>query len=340
MNKSLLPMTETPLVSIVLCTYNGEKYLRQQLDTLITQTYQNVEIIAVDDCSADSTYDILQQYAALYPQFLVYKNARNVGFAKNFEIAFGYSKGKFIAFCDQDDLWHPEKIELQVKAIGNNQLIYHDSEFIDEDGQRFSYYNSDVVNEEGSHYNYKMSDVYNFYKGNDPEVFLLENCVSGHAIMAQRDLLKQALPFDKELYHDWWLSYVAVNIGTIDFIPKCLVKYRRHAESSTIKDRKDATKGQKLRQDIKWIAHCVKFKANKNPEFVKRLYSLYSGYTSHFVSLRLWWLLKQNANKLFYLTKRSRISQQRDVNRFIWGVKARDFWYKHVKNKPEKVFNI
>src|SRR5580698_4535990 len=123
-------MEDSPLVSIALCTYNGEKFLAAQLDTLIAQTYKNLEVIAVDDCSTDSTYDILKTYAAKYPWFRIYQNAQNLRFLKNFQVAVSYCKGDLIALCDQDDLWHPEKIEMQVNAIGDNMFIYHDSEFI------------------------------------------------------------------------------------------------------------------------------------------------------------------------------------------------------------------
>src|ERR1700722_18799619 len=98
-------MENTPLVSIVLCTYNGERFLSQLLDTLVTQTYPNIEIIAIDDCSADSSFAILAEYALKYTQFRIYRNEKNLGFAGNFEHAITYCRGELVAFCDQDDLW-------------------------------------------------------------------------------------------------------------------------------------------------------------------------------------------------------------------------------------------
>jgi len=210
-------MESLPLVSIALCTYNGEKFLAAQLDTLIAQTYKNLEVIAVDDCSTDGTYEILKAYAAKYPWFHIYRNAQNLRFLKNFEVAVSYCNGELIALCDQDDLWLPEKIKMQVNAIGDNMFIYHDSEFI---------------NEDGSPANKKISDIVNFYRGDSPEVFLFLNCVSGHSMLMKKELLAHAGSFEG-YYHDWWLAYVATNVGRIDFLPECLVKYRQHSTSDT-----------------------------------------------------------------------------------------------------------
>ena len=211
-------MKQMPLVSIALCTYNGAAYLHEQLDTLVNQTYQNIEILAADDCSTDDTYAILENYAFRYPQIKIYKNIKNLGFIGNFERAVKLCKGELIALCDQDDIWDLKKIELQVNALKDNIFIYHDSEFIRQDGNTM---------------NIKMSDLMNLYHGDRPEAFLFFNCVSGHTILMKRELLDEALPLKEGYFHDWWLAYVATNIGKIDFIPQCLVKYRQHDKSET-----------------------------------------------------------------------------------------------------------
>src|ERR1700741_1533394 len=123
-------MSDSPLVSIALCTYNGARFLSQQLDTLVNQSYEPIEIIAVDDCSTDETFDILTEYAGRYPSFKIYRNEVNLGFTENFEKAVKLCSGDLIALCDQDDLWDTKKIRLQVNAINGHVLIYHDSEFI------------------------------------------------------------------------------------------------------------------------------------------------------------------------------------------------------------------
>jgi glycosyltransferase involved in cell wall biosynthesis len=324
-------MENSPLVSIALCTYNGEKFLGQLLDTLINQTYPNIEIIAVDDCSTDNTYAILTTYAVKYPQITVYKNEVNLGFVRNFEHALTYCQGDLIAFCDQDDLWLPEKIALQVEGIGDNMLIYHDSEFI---------------NDQEKPLGKKMSDIVNFYKGDDPRVFLFFSCVSGHAMLVKKQLLAEALPFKEGYYHDWWLAYVATNIGSITFIPQCLVKYRQHNNSKTdlleIKvvendSFRNQANDQVYKTQAKWLEHCANYPKNRYPAFVKKLYYLYNNRTNNYLSIRLLNFMKGNIDILYYNLKRSDFEKLKAVSRHVWGYKTRNFWYTYVKPNEKKI---
>lgn len=317
-------MTHQPLISIALCTYNGGRFLAGQLDSLVNQTYKNIEIIAMDDCSSDGTYHILNNYAEAYPGlFTIYRNHENLGFLKNFEAALKHCNGELIALCDQDDLWYPEKLELQVAAIGDNIMIYHDSEFI-----------NDNDNPTGG----KMSDFHNFYSGSNPDVFLLWNCVSGHEMLFKKELLKYALPFKAGFYHDWWLTYVAVNIGSIDFIPQCLVKYRRHEASSTIND--VLTEGQRFIQDTKWLELCASFPGNKHPAFVRELYRLFKERINAFTSVKLKNLLIKNIDTLYYIPVKSRKEKLKIVGKLGWGMKGKNFWYTYIRPSPCKVHRI
>lgn len=90
---------EQKSVSIVLCTFNGEKYLKQQLDTLLQQTYPLLEILVQDDCSTDGTMDILEDYAARHPQFRICRNAVRMGVNGNFFSAMRKAQGEYIAVC-------------------------------------------------------------------------------------------------------------------------------------------------------------------------------------------------------------------------------------------------
>lgn len=303
------------LVSIALCTYNGETYLRQQLDTLVGQSYPNLEVIVVDDCSKDNTVEILQEYAGKYPQFKLYTNTQNLGYTKNFEKAIKLCSGDYIALCDQDDLWHPQKIELQVKAIQDNVLIYHDSEFIHQDG-------TDM--------NKKMSDIMNLYRGDRPEVFLFFNCVSGHSILMKKELLDKALPLKEGFFHDAWLAYVATNIGKIDFIPECLVRYRQHNNSETNilnlsreKDNYKMSKIENFERTERWLAHCAEFKFNKEPSLIKSFYLAYKERKDQYLSLRLTMLFFKYWETIFFMRKKSRISKFNYIRKQIWGLKVK-----------------
>jgi len=308
-------MKEGPLVSIALCTYNGSAFLKEQLDTLVNQTYTNIEVVVVDDCSTDNTFAILEDYSSRYPQFRLFKNSSNLGFTANFEHAVRLCKGELIALCDQDDIWDLRKIELQVEAIKDNVFIYHDSEFIREDGAGM---------------NKKMSDLMNLYRGGEPEVFLFFNCVSGHSILMKKELVDEAFPLKKSFFHDWWLAYVATNIGKIDFIPQCLVKYRQHDNNDTnilrSKDKTDKHKlssVQKIERIQQWLYYCAAFPKNKNQQLIDEFYAAFTERVNSFVSFRLSKLLFKYRKTIFYIRKKSKLNMLNYIYSQVWGVKTK-----------------
>src|SRR5580658_4968334 len=108
--------TDTPMVSVALCTYNGQQFLPAQLDTLLAQDYHNLEIVVVDDNSTDNTWRILQKYAQLDHRVKLFRNDQNVGYIRNFERAIKLCSGDLIALSDQDDLWETTKITTMADA--------------------------------------------------------------------------------------------------------------------------------------------------------------------------------------------------------------------------------
>ena len=99
-----------PMVSIAMCTYNGEKWLRAQLDSILSQTYTNLELVIIDDGSRDRTIDIIKEYAAGDPRIKYHVNAETLGYNRNFEKALRLCSSDLIAISDQDDIWQPHKI--------------------------------------------------------------------------------------------------------------------------------------------------------------------------------------------------------------------------------------
>jgi len=312
-------MEQFPLVSIAMCTYNGAGFLTDQLDTLVNQTYQQIEIIVVDDCSTDDTFPILTVYAAKYPQFKIYRNNENIGFTANFEKAVTLCRGSLIALCDQDDLWDHRKIELQVAALKDNILIYHDSEFIHEDGASM---------------HKSMSGVMNLYRGSEPEVFLFFNCVSGHSILMKKELLNDALPLKKDYFHDWWLAYVAANVGKIDFIPRCLVKYRQHDSSDTNilrrkrgADSHSLSSVQKIMRIQQWLAFCAAFPKNRNPEIIEQFYNAFTQRVNSYLSFTLSRLLFKHRRTIFYIRKKSKLNRLNYIFGQVWGLKTKKLYH-------------
>lgn len=114
---------EKQSVSVVICAFNGEAYIREQIDSVLKQTYPVFEIIIQDDCSTDNTWSIVKEYETRFPGLVrCFQNETNLYWFQNFYSAILKTKGDFVALCDQDDIWLPEKIGKQVEAIGNNLL--------------------------------------------------------------------------------------------------------------------------------------------------------------------------------------------------------------------------
>jgi len=209
-------LDNTALVSVVMATYNGAQFLSEQLDSLIQQTYQNIEIIAIDDGSTDNTVQMLQAYATRYNNVKVFENETNLGFIKNFEKGCRLSKGDFIALCDQDDVWHVEKIQKLVDAIGNYPMIYSDSMVCEENLQPTGKKISDIT---------LCKDYYNCLE------YAVFARIYGHALLFKKSFFDEITPFPDVIPHDWWLAYNATLHGGCKFLPDILVYYRQHSSN-------------------------------------------------------------------------------------------------------------
>jgi glycosyltransferase involved in cell wall biosynthesis len=300
----------TPLISIAMCTYNGRDFLTEQLDSIIAQTLTDWEIIIVDDCSSDDTLAILNHYAERDARFKVHCNEQNLGYNKNFEKALQLCRGTFIAICDQDDIWRKDKLEVQFGAIGSSSLIYHDSQFIDQSGAPLGY---------------SISDKFNFYRGNQPEVFLYFNCVSGHSVMLKNEVVKAALPFPPEFHYDQWLAYNAAIVGSIDFVNQTLVQYRQHQNNKTdvlALRRVSKSAEQKiaeLRKESEWLLLCSEKATGKTKLLITKLYNLSLRRNKSFASIAYGIVIWKNKGTLLRLLKKSPISKFFFTLKKIWG---------------------
>jgi len=212
------------LISIIMATYNGEKYICQQIDSILNQTYQNFELIIGDDCSKDSTVQIAEKYAAEDKRISIIKNEKNLGFKKNFENLLNHTKGKFIALSDQDDIWTPDHLEVLIKNIGEHDLACSNAALVDADGNSMNSTMKDIM---------RNNDFQ--HDQNSIRIHLMHyNFVQGSTCLITPELVKKTLPIPENVqFHDWWIGLCAAFSKGIIYIDKPLLFYRQHGSNVT-----------------------------------------------------------------------------------------------------------
>ena len=215
-----------PLVTVAIATYNGEKYIVEQIESILAQSYKNIEILVADDCSTDATFAILQSYASRYPGIVISRNHKRLGWVKNFEQLLKRSKGEYIAFSDQDDLWLPGKLSTAIEALEREDpskpLMFHsDLEVCSENMQRV-------------HHSYFEMCSYTFSKEKQLDAMLGRCGVMGNTMVINQRLKSLALPFPEGLAaHDYWIALLNELYGKRVTYAKCLVRYRLHGSNTS-----------------------------------------------------------------------------------------------------------
>ncbi len=206
-------MAEIPLVSIIMCTYNGERFLDDQVNSILNQDYSNFELIIVDDVSNDNTWLKLKDWQHKSEKIKIFQNKMNVGYNKNFENAIPRALGSFIAISDQDDIWLPKKISKTMKAFSNPEIILAHSKSVRLQANELKYYKADL------HYH---------FNGNDTRKLFFFNQVMGHDMIFKKELVPQILPIPERMSYDWWIAVVATCYGSIAGVDEYLVHHRIH----------------------------------------------------------------------------------------------------------------
>lgn len=206
-------------VSVVVATYNGERFIEEQLDSILHQTYPPFEVIVKDDGSTDHTVSIVKDYAHKWPNVRLVQNEQNLGITKNFISGFFLAQGDYIAYSDQDDIWHPQKLELLLEAIGDGNMAYSNSAICDSEGKVIAplIQKQQLVSEVTS---------------------ILDLTVWGHQLLFKRDLLQINDPyyFTQYIWLDAYLPMVAFQgkNTNVSYVPTPLVYWRRHDTTSSI----------------------------------------------------------------------------------------------------------
>jgi glycosyltransferase involved in cell wall biosynthesis len=228
------------VIVIVLPVYNGAKYLAQQFDSILAQTFTHTVVLCRDDGSSDASAEVLRQYAQAHPQqIVVLEDTRgNVGARENFSLlmqavlhldnaATRGARQRYCALADQDDIWLPHKLEtllatmleLEAQSPGRPVIVHSDLRVVAEDGSL-------------------IAPSMAAYQGLRPErdsfaAQLISNTVTGCTVLMNLALLEKSTPVPAEsIMHDWWMSLIASAFGRRAYLRQSLVDYRQHATNT------------------------------------------------------------------------------------------------------------
>ncbi len=211
-------------ISVILAVYNGEKFLKQQVESILTQTYRNIELVILDDASKDKSFEIVQALAASDARVKVHRNAKNLGVVANFMKGLSCAQGDLVCFSDQDDCWRRDKLEILEALIRRDRqttLVYSDLEVCDEALEciRPSFWSVARIRPR---------------KGYLKELAVLRNLAPGCSMLFRKEV-KDAIikaPGENPFMHDHLAFVVSGGLGSIDYTPEKLVKYRQHGQNN------------------------------------------------------------------------------------------------------------
>lgn len=215
-------------VAVVLCTYNGERFLPAQLESLRSQTLQPAVYVLSDDASSDGTWALLQAFAsnrqAAGCEVIVHRNETNIGYVRHFEQALQRTDAEVLFPCDQDDVWHPHKIERMTEAFVTRPellVLHSDARLVAAEGQPLGRRLFEVLEVTSD----EMSAM---HTGRAFDVLLRRNIVTGAAMALRRKFLASALPVGNSWAHDEWLAILGAMQGEVDTLDEVLIDYRQH----------------------------------------------------------------------------------------------------------------
>jgi glycosyltransferase involved in cell wall biosynthesis len=206
-----------PEISILLPTYNGARFLRDQIDSILSQDFPHFELLVVDDGSADDSVAILDSYRARDSRVIRLESQGNRGQVSRLKELLAASSGALVAFADQDDVWDRSKLRLLRAAIGDYPLAFGNSRLIDENGQSLG--------------KTLMEALRIAHRPDDRLGIILSARVSAHAMLCRRSIVDPAV-FDKLVPFDWAMSLVAAFAGGVLFVPESETFHRLHGGNS------------------------------------------------------------------------------------------------------------
>ena len=305
-------MEKTEKIDILLATYNGEEYIKEQIDSILNQTYSNFRLLISDDNSTDKTLEIIRDYEKKDDRIKVFENKENNGVIKNFEFLLKQVDSDLYMLSDQDDVWYENKIEETYRKLKEDDadLVFTDLEVVDE--------NLNTIY--SSMNNYKgLTNKINKTIGSYKLVYLY-NVITGCTILSKKKFIKEILPLPndtKNLLHDMWIGLVIALKGKISYLNKPTIKYRQHGanEIGTKKVSSEMNSIKEIRQ------HFINVKIELFSEYLK--YSNSNIFTKDIV--------KDNKEALDYY----KMLEKKHNNFKQWGIFNRLYKYESFKYKYE-----
>lgn len=216
---------ERKSISVCMATYNGEKYVEEQIKSVLTQLDNSDEIIVSDDNSTDNTIEIIKSFNDQRIKIFINKNK---GIVNNFQNAIKQAQGDYLFLADQDDVWLPNKVSNSLNSLKTNDLVVSNCIVTDENLKTIhpSYFKLN---------NSKKGFFKNFYRSS----------YLGSCLAFRKEILVDILPFPNNLYlyHDWWIGFIADKKYKVEFIETVGMLYRRH-------DYNMSTTGAKSKQSL------------------------------------------------------------------------------------------
>lgn len=219
----------TERVSVALCTHNGSRFIEAQVSSILAQQVLPSEIVVSDDASTDDTVAIVRRIAGDHPEvsFVVLQNPAALGVTANFEGAIRACTGDLIALCDQDDVWHPNRLSAALREFGSRpglDLLFGDARLVGPAGE-------DLHRSLFAVLELTPRALQSLNRGDGFRLFLQRNLATGATVMFRRRPLERALPFPSGWVHDEWLAIMSASLGQIGAINEALIDYRQHSSN-------------------------------------------------------------------------------------------------------------
>jgi glycosyltransferase involved in cell wall biosynthesis len=222
-------MSYKPSIDILLATYNGQKYLAEQINSILTQSHQDWQLLIRDDGSVDDTVNIIKRYVRQYPHKIkmITDNFNHLGAKLNFGKLLEHAQADYIMFCDQDDVWLPRKIEVTLRVMQaaeknypNKPIMVHSDSIIVDD-------NLKVI--AGSKWAYEKIWP---SKNDNLNRIILQNVATGCTVMINERAKNVSLPISEDaIMHDWWIAIKVAKYGKIVHTPDKLILHRQHSNN-------------------------------------------------------------------------------------------------------------